>query len=188
MGRSPLIQHNAQLSNPANEFAKKIKKISAKRNKTEADHDRMAELEFKGGLYVDENNRVILPASGLEAVIRDGAKKSKEGKVVQSGVFVEEDAFLVYDGPQDGNDLWEDKKFVSQMSVRVGQARIIRTRPIFKKWSCDVEVVFNDSVVTEDQLVGWLQTAGEQCGAFDYRPKHGRFTVEVIEAAKAEAA
>ncbi len=57
---SPLVMHNGELANPFNEFTQKIKKISSKRGKTEADMKEMARLEFHGGLYTT-NGFVIIP-------------------------------------------------------------------------------------------------------------------------------
>jgi hypothetical protein len=180
-GASPLICHNAQLSNPLNYYAKEIKKISGKRKKTDADLERMAELEFKGGLYCDENERPILPAEGIEAIVVAGAKKSKEGPTAKAGVICSKHFLLTYDGPEKADDLWADKDFVLQASVRVNNSRIIRTRPIFRDWKCDVELEYNTEMCNEEQVIGWLKTTGEQCGSFDWRPKYGRFIVEKIE-------
>lgn len=178
-GISPIIFHNGQLANPRNPFTKAMKEINAKKNKkTEADIDRLSELEFKGGLYVNEKKEPIMPAEGIEAVVRAGAKCSKEGKVVQAGVFCLESAVLEYEGPKDPDGLWNDERFVSVAKAKVGQSSIMRTRPIFHEWAVDIELHFNPEVCNEEQIYKWLRVAGEQCGAFDWRPRYGRFTVE----------
>jgi hypothetical protein len=181
-GVAPLIYHNGQLANPRNYFAKAIKEISSKKKKTEADLDKMAELEFKGSLYCNEEGRVIMPSDGIEAIVRSGARKSKEGKVSESGVFCTGDSLLEYDGPQDADKLWGDDRFVSVAGAKINQSRVMRTRPKFTKWSVVVEIAYNPEVCNEEQIFNWLKVAGEQCGAFDWRPKHGRFTVERVKA------
>lgn len=187
-GVSPIIFHNGQLANPRNKFAKAIKEISGKRKKTDADLDQMAYLEFCGSFYVGENKEPIMPAEGIEAVVRAGAKKTKEGKVAQAGVFCPADVPVDYDGPKDIDELWEIEKFVNIAGVKVGQARIMRTRPIFDKWSVDIELHFNPEICNEEQIYTWLRVAGEQCGAFDWRPRHGRFMVERLDIEEKEAA
>ena len=178
-GVSPLILHNGQLADPLNKFSKKIKEISGKRKKVDADHARMAELEFKGGLYVDENSHVILPPEGIEATIVAGAKKSKEGQVAKAEVYCKKPAILLYEGPQDPEELWKDENFRLTVGVKVNGSRIMRTRPIFKKWAAIVELAFNG--VNAETVINWLKTAGAICGSFDWRPRYGRFQVEEVE-------
>ena len=181
-GVAPVIFHNGQLADPRNKFARAIKEVSSKRKKTDADLDRMAELEFKGSLYTNEKGVPIMPPEGIEAIVRSGAKKSKEGKTAQSGVFCEKAAVLEYDGPKNADGLWADPdNFVLAANAKVGTARIVRTRPIFHKWSCVVELLYNPEVCNPAAIVSWLKTAGEQCGAFDWRPRYGRFTVEEVK-------
>jgi hypothetical protein len=171
-----------------NPFAKAIKEISGKRKKTDADYEKMAELEFKGGLYVNEDRVPILPSDGLEATIRSGARKSKEGKLVESGIYCPEDSFILYDGPSDPDELWKDPSFRYSVLVKVGTARVMRCRPIFRRWAAEVTFCYNTEIVNEAQVTRWFEVAGSQCGTFERRPKYGRFTVEFLGEVKAEAA
>jgi len=180
-GDAPVIFHNGQLANPLNKFAKEIKKISSKRKKTDADYEQMAEYEFKGGLYVDDDLRPIVPMEGVEAILVAGAKKKKEGQIAKAGAYCPKPGTLNYEGPKTADKLWENKKFRLVAPVKVKQATVMRTRPIFNEWSADIEIKYNDSMVNEDQVTEWLKIAGEQCGAFDWRPKYGRFVVKKIE-------
>ncbi len=178
IGVSPLIFHNGQLANPLNNFSKEIKKISGKRNKTEADYEYMAKLEFLGGLYLNEKKEPIVPSEGIEAMIVAGAKKSKEGQVAKAAIYVPEHATLNYKGPKKAEKLWEDENFILMVGVKVQKNRIMRTRPIFKNWSFNTSVNYNIEMCNEDQIFNWLSVAGTQCGSFDWRPKYGRFEVE----------
>ena len=185
-GVRPILFHNQRLANPLNPFAKALKKISGKKAKTDADHMEMAKIEFHGGLYTDDEGHPIMPFDGIEAIVRDGAKKTKEGKVVQSGVFCTKDARLEYDGPKTPDELWEEggeeiTPYAYQTMVKVGQSKICRTRPQFKDWSATIELSYNPDVCDDEQITKWLEVAGEQCGAYDYRPRFGRFTVEKVE-------
>ncbi len=145
--------------------------------KTEADHERMAELEFKGSLYVNEEQCPILPPEGIKACIVSGAKKTKEGQLAKAGVWVSEYALLEYDGPKTADKLWEDERFRLRSKVTVQQKAVMRTRPIFRKWAVTVEVSYNPTMCNVEQVFKWLKTCGEY-GSFDWRPDYGHFTVE----------
>lgn len=179
-GVSPLMFHNGQLADSLNPHTKQLAAITSKRKKTEADHERMSEIEWRGGLYVDEKNRVILPAELIEATIRDGAKKTRKGKDATSAVFVEEDALLKHSGPKNIDKLFADKNFVDRRRVKIKTACIMRTRPIFNEWEAVVVVQYNDEVVNQGDLVQWIKSAGRDKGVGDYRPRYGRFDVEVL--------
>lgn len=173
---APLISHNSQLANPLNKFAKKLKEISSKRKKVDADIEAMAKIEFLGGLYMGVGGPVI-PGVMIEAAVRGGAKKTREGKDVQAAVYTTQDFPMVYDGPKDAEGLWADERFVNQSIVTVQRAKINRTRPIFPEWSAEVALHYEDSVVTLKKLADWLTIAGLQCGLGDWRPRYGRFSV-----------
>lgn len=158
-------------------YAKQMKAVSSKRKKTDADFEQLAKLEFLGSLYVNKEGRPVFPMEGVEAILVAGAKKSKEGTAAKAGVFCTSNALLDYKGPKTAEALWEDESFRLQVPVKVGTSRVVRTRPIFHEWSCTIELNYNSSICNEEQIFGWLKVAGEQCGAFDWRPKYGRFTV-----------
>lgn len=176
----PLIQHNGDLANPLNPIVKEMKLISKKKNKTEADLEELAKLEFIGGLYYSTDNLgVILPAEVLEATINGGARKFKEGMDAKAGMVIMEHAKMIFDG----NDLtplklWENERFRFQKMVTVARARILRTRPWFQDWSADIEVTYENTVCDEAQIYKWLVKAGEIVGACEWRPRYGRFSVE----------
>lgn len=175
---APLIQHNGELADPLNPIVKEIKKLSGKRSKTEADLEALAKLEFLGGLYVDKDLGIVVPADCLEATVINGAKKSRHGMVAKTGMFVEKHSKLIYEGPQNPEDLWQDKDFVFRKLVVVQRARIARTRPIFNSWELEATINYEDSIVDENQLSQWIKTAGMQVGLCDWRPRYGRFSVE----------
>ncbi|MFC1531145.1 hypothetical protein ACFL5T_02760 [Gemmatimonadota bacterium] len=179
-GTAPLVMHNGQLADPLNEHTKALKQVTSKRKKTDADHEKMAHLEFLGSLYVNGDGEPIIPDRMLEAVIIEGAKKSKNGPQAKAGVFVMKHAVLDYDGPHDAEGLWEKPEFRLTAGVRVQRARVMRTRPKFDEWAADVEITYNDDVANDTDIVEWLEKAGEVVGLGDWRPRYGRFTVEAM--------
>jgi hypothetical protein len=173
--------HNGQTADPLNEFSKAMKEISSKRKKVDADHEKLAELEWRAALYVDDQKRPVIPARVLEAAFVAGAKKSKLGKSASAAVYVDSDAVLEYDGPKDVDAMWEDKRFRLVVPVRVQMARIVRTRPKIDKWSAEVSVSYMTDVLNKSQVETMVRDAGIHVGIGDWRPKYGRFTVEVLE-------
>jgi hypothetical protein len=129
------------------------------------------------GLYLDENGPVV-PAFMIDAVMINGAKKSKEGPTAKSGCFCPEHAKLVYDGPRTANELWADECFRFSRRVRIGQASVQRMRPIFEKWSAEIVLQYEDTLVNLSRIDTWMAVAGTQVGLGDWRPQYGRFTVE----------
>ena len=174
---APLLMHNGQLANPLSKWSKAMKQISSKRLKTDADVEELAHLEFQGSIYMSENGPVI-PAEMIEAMLRDAAKKTKEGKLAQAGMFCTEHAELQYDGPRDTESLWKDERFRHSAVVRVQSNRVVRTRPIFREWSAVAVVQYEDEVINISRLDEWFRIGGQQVGVGDWRPRHGRFEAQ----------
>lgn len=174
---APLIMHNGQMANPLNRFAQELKKVSGKRAKTDADHIRMAEIEFMAGLYMGEDGPII-PNFVFDSMLVNAAKKSKEGPTAKSSVFCTNHSRLEYDGPRTAEELWLEERFRHVALVRVGMARIARTRPVFNVWSTIAEFNVETTVVNPGRIDEWMVVAGTQIGLCDWRPQHGRFTVE----------
>lgn len=178
-GTAPLIMHNGQLADPANEWTRAVKEISGKRKKTTADYDEMARLEWMGSLYL-EDSQPCIPGYVFEAALigRGGAaRKQKMGKQAAAGLYVTKNFPLVYEGPHETHELWLDERFRLVVPVKIGQARIMRTRPLFAEWSAEIEVEFDSQLVNAEDVHLWVQTAGYEVGLMDWRPKYGRFSV-----------
>lgn len=183
-GVTPLLMHNGQTVDPLNTYSRKIKEISSKRKKTDQDYEDMSRLEFLAGLYLDENNQPCIPGTIVEAAIigRGGAARmERAGKQAAAAVFVDNDLALEYEGEKDPNKMYDDERLRHVAKVRVQSNSIVRTRPrIPLPWSAEGELVYNENLVNEDAIIRWLEVAGEQVGLMDWRPKFGRFTVEVL--------
>lgn len=178
-GVAPLIVHNGQLANPLNPYSKETKKISGKRNKTDADFEQMARLEFQGGLYWSKDGPV-LPPDMFDSMVLAAAKKFKEGPLAKAGCFCVNTPSIEYDGPRDRDGLWDDDRFRFVKGVRVGTARVMRTRPWFQEWSVTVRFNVEANTINPARLDEWLHTAGQIVGLGDWRPQYGRFTVERV--------
>ena len=175
----PLLMHNGQMADPLNKFAKSMKQISSKRAKTDADYEEMARIEFMAGLYMSADGPVF-PANVIDATLIAAAKKSKEGQSAKSGVFCVNHAPLMYEGPRAADELWKDERFRHVALVRVGMARVARTRPKFEQWSAIVELNYEPAIINPVRIDDWMTIAGSQVGLCDWRPQHGRFTAERV--------
>jgi hypothetical protein len=186
-GVTALIQHNRRLADPLDEMTKAMKVVSAKRKKTDADYEELARLEFIGGLYIDDKGPYI-PSEWIESMVRDGARKSKQGKDAVSACFATSDRFHIdYKGPKTADKLFEDPTHRDARIVKVGQSRIVRTRPTFPVWGLRFELTVNTEVIEMAHVEQAIQKAGMLVGLGDYRPKYGRFIVTSFEQSKVAA-
>lgn len=94
--------------------------------------------------------------------------------IVKAGVIV--DPILI---PHNNAD-WE----IDKQSVKIGQARVMRSRPRFDEWDLDFKIMITDDRLEPMVLKEILEGAGYYVGVGDYRPKFGLFEVtkfDVIE-------
>lgn len=177
-GRSMLMR-NAQLADPLNAWSKALKAETSKRKKSDTDHEKIAEIEFQGGLYFDEKAGPYIPGSMLDACISAGARKNKLGKVFESCVRASDDLYaLSYKGPRTRAGLWSDPSYRDRRSCGMNAARVIRTRPKFDDWSVSLELTVFPCELNPTDLEEALRNAGAFCGIGDFRPRFGLFTVE----------
>jgi hypothetical protein len=182
-GVAPLLMHNGQLADPMNKFAKAMKKVSSKKKKTDEDYEELARHEFMGGLYVNEQGHPCIPGEVLEATIASGAKHTKKGKVAKSAIIVDGNFPVIYEGPKTPEKLFEDDNFRHVCGVKVGQARVMRTRPKFNAWGVKFVVHYLPDVVDEREIATFVEDAGRVSGLCDGRPRFGRFNVVKTSAA-----
>lgn len=184
-GVRPLLMHNGALANPLNHFSKAIKAVSSKRNKTDADHEEMARLEFLGGLWLDKGEPCI-PSEAIESCFTSAARKNRQGKQAQAGVIVPEHACLQYEGPRSPEEMWKTGDWESQggmafvSMVRVQRNKIARTRCRFDEWSAEFDLQYRDDLMNESEVISTMSRAGEQCGLGDWVPKFGLFMAERV--------
>lgn len=179
IGVAPLHQHNGQLADPLSAWSRELKKISGKRNKTDADHEEMARLEWYGGLYTHDG-RICIPGRCVDATLINAAKKNKKGMQAKAGLICEENFLLDYDGPEDINKLWEDHRFRARILMRVKQAGVMRTMGHFFPWSTTIIVNFNDESLNERDIDAFVTIGGEQIGVLEGRPRFGRYTAKKL--------
>jgi hypothetical protein len=184
-GVTSLMMHNGQLADPLNPFVREISKFTSKRNKTEEDHETIARLEHRAGLYFDPDVGPFIPGECFFATLLKAGKKYKKGPKVSGGVLVLTAVNpIAYNGPRTTEGLWEDKQFVSREGVKVQTSRVMRTRPIFREWSTSFDVLIDETVWDLDEFLEVVTTAGTLVGLLEKRPRLGRFSYRVFRGGK----
>ena len=176
----PLIMHNGLLADREYEWTRALAAVTKKTKKTDEDHEEVARLEWRGGLYFDDNLGPFLPGDNVRRSLLDAARLSKEGKRIERGVLrLTRVNPIQYDGPRTIDEMWADSRFRHRATVRVGTSKVIRTRPKFHGWSAEVTVSFDSAVIDRSDLVRIAKAAGDFIGLCDGRPFYGgRFKAE----------
>lgn len=181
-GSTALLMHNSRLSDPLDPVTKQLKAISSKTRKTEDDQAAMARIEFEGGMYFDSAAGPYIPGVNVHRCLVEGARLNKLGRHVERGVIaLDEVCPLGYKGPRTIEELWEDKNFVSRLSVGVTTSRVMRTRPQFRQWVLEADFHVDTGQIDLNTFTEIAEKAGTMIGIGDYRPRFGRFEVSVSE-------
>lgn len=182
-GTSALLMHNERLSDPDDKYTKAIKEITEKKkDQTEKDRQNVADLEWRGGLYFDEQTQqVIMPAANIVRCFRQAAAMTRDGTKI-AGAFIPSAMSypLMFEGPQDYESLRDSPVFRDRRQVKVQRGRISRTRPIFSKWAVKASFHLIDTVMNLSKLQAIGDTAGIAIGLCDARILgYGRFTCKI---------
>lgn len=180
ISEAPLIMHNGQTRDPLNHMSKALKKVSSKRNKTDADYEEMARIEFYASLYL-LNGEPCMPGENWERLLLDAGRKLKLGKQVQAGIYCPGAFPIEYNGPKTADELWADDRFRFTKAVRVKSAAVMRTRVRFDVWSMTVTVKYDPEILDLTQLTQIMHIGGDVIGCGEWRPKFGRFRVEPLD-------
>jgi hypothetical protein len=181
-GASPLILHSEKGANPLNPDVKELKSITSKRKKADEDMAMISFLEWKLAMYFEEKHGPGVPGLNIEAVMRDAAKLSKQGKDITRGLrCLDNFVPLEYSGPRDIQKMWDSGRFTDIRSVVVQRARLMRCRPIFTDWKLVFTIQFNPEVLDQQKVINCMVLAGSQIGLCDFRPRFGQFTVELVD-------
>lgn len=182
-GITPLVMHNVRLSDPLDDYAKEISKLSSKKKKTEEDHLAIGRLEFAGGLYVNAGE-IVMPCPNIKRCLNRAAVIRRLGKDVERALHpLAQEVPLIYGGPRSPEDLWNDVSYRFRTTVRVGASRVQRTRPRFPKWKVISDWELLTDIIDLDDLVGIGNDAGIIEGLGDHRSQgSGRFDAKITVA------
>lgn len=178
-GISPLLQHNGQLADPLNTWARALKEVTGKRMKTDADYEEAARLEWFGSLYT-ENGKIVIPGRCMDATLINSAKKSKKGTQAKSALMCEANFIVEHDGPENLDDLWLDARFHQRVLMKVKGNGVMRTQPKFFPWAATIEVSFDTNQLNPKDIGGFVELGGVQIGICEGRPRYGRYKTQKL--------
>jgi hypothetical protein len=176
VGTRPLLIHSGRLADPLDPITQDLARVTAKRPRTTADLEEISRREWHGSLWLD-HERPCIPPEALEASFTEAARTRRRGRQARAGFLVTEPALLEYPGPQTVEQLWQDDRFRLRHAVRIGQARMMRTRPRFSRWTAEFNATFLTSLLSRTEILEFFAIAGFSIGIGDWRPKYGRFEV-----------
>lgn len=180
-GASPLLMHDDKTANPLNEYSKKLKALTSKRKKTDDDLLEIARIEWEASLYYTKQKGYFIKGDCFAASFLEAAKSKKLGTAFKQAVSIPDDPMLVFPHMKLTPDKLFDKlQYVDMRTVKVMRNKVMRCRPIFNDWSCEVTVFFDETRLDELEIEQIVAHAAQYIGVCDYRPKYGRFTAERI--------
>src|SRR3954452_6575932 len=180
VGTKRLIMHCGRLADPLHPISKDLARLTGKRAKTEADHEEIGRVEWNGGLWLD-GGKPAVPAEALMATFVEAARLRRRTMQAEAGLVVYHNAALIYDGPDDMDQLWEDERFRFRAGVVVHGNRTMRTRPVFNDWALEFTAHYLPTLLDRDQIHEIYANAGFTRGLGDWRPQNGTLEVEMID-------
>ncbi|GAB1716950.1 MAG: hypothetical protein NTAFB05_19920 [Nitrobacter sp.] len=177
-GERPLLMHSSRLADPLDPVKIDLDRLTKKRDKTLADHEQIAKVEWHGGLWLLDG-RPCVPSEAIESAFVAAARTRRKGKQAKAGFACVESPLLQYDGPRDLTSLWDDKAFRLRFAVNVNDAKVMRTRPRFPAWHVVADIEFLPGLLNPNEVVEIFEIAGMREGLGDWRPKFGRFSVKL---------
>lgn len=183
VGTTPMIMHSSQTADPTNRYAKELKKVSAKRSKTDEDYEAMAQIEYVASQYrdtdaFDNGTGLYLPTENITACLINAGKKIKHGrgsmKAAVTGIIMSDPYGYALETPWSTYaEMEQDERSWFKKIVNVQSNKVVRTRVLIPEWkfvaSCELETSICDMEML-DELLG---VAGRLIGLGDWRPSSG---------------
>ena len=163
IGDTPLIVHRWSEKAKKQMLDKQMKKASAGKEAKDPERD------FRESLYVLEDGTYGFPIIGFKAAAVTACTSiGSMTKVAARQAFHVDGEFAVIEG---------DEPQMREDMVRVGMGTAdIRYRGEFKNWWTTISVKFNANVMSAEQILNLMQTAGFAVGVGEWRPeKDGQF-------------
>lgn len=174
VGTSPMIQHKFS-EKAKREMLEKQQKKAAKKKEA-----RDPEKEYQASLYKNSKGKVAFPALAVKQAIVSAAR-NVDGlpmTILRGAVFIkgDEDGLIEVIYPKGDLIMREDV-------VRIGMGSAdLRYRGEIRNWSMKLPIEFNADVLSTEQILNLLQTAGFACGLGEWRPERngesGTFTIK----------
>ena len=171
--RNSLAVHKFDVEAEADVQAK-VKKTARKDDTPKKQAERGAYRLDDGGLCQPAEHiyQALCKAAAQFRVPGQGKKTYKDA--IKGNVLIDPE-FIPH-----GTDTYK----IDSRPVRIGRARVVRSRPHLPNWSLTFAVQLIDAdAVPGEVLNSILVAAGQSVGIGDYRPRFGRFSVTKFKAA-----
>lgn len=188
MGLTPLLLHNGRTANPLDAYAKKMKALTSKRNKTEEDIEELLMVQWESSLYWHDEIGLYMPSENLYTAFHKGAKKFKLGSKCSAITFPEPLGYpIITANHKNYVALKADplNKFVK--TVVVQKSKTISCRGIFNVWSMKFELEFETTVFDANEIKTILANMGQRVGLGVWTPSspkpgtHGKFLIKSLK-------
>ena len=183
-GTTALMLHNERLSDSSDPITRQIKEITDKgTDQTDADKDMISKLEWRGGVYADEDGELVMPSANIIRCLREAAAFIRSGRKIARGLIpLAISTPLQIDGSRKIDDLINIEKYYDRRQVKVGKGRIKRTRPIFHKWGLAAPFELLEDQLSFQGLLNIAEAGGRAVGLCDGRILgYGRFDAKITK-------
>ncbi len=185
-GVTPILMNNPQGVNPLNPLVMEKKALTSlpkKERSTEENLLKLSDLEWKIGVYWDDGIGLYVPSECIIGTLVDGAKMNKNGQNILKACQVCESIIPLDIGEEQNYEkMIQDLRFRDVRSVRIGKARVIKTRPRFNTWRCEFDMLYDEAIVDVRVIAMAFENAGKYSGIFDNRKNgYGRYTTSITE-------
>jgi len=176
IGDTPLIVHRWSEKAKKQMLDKQTKKATAGREAKDPERD------FRDSLYVLPDGRYGFPIIGFKAAAVTACTSiGSMTKVAARQAFHVDGEYAVIEG---------DEPTMREDMVRVGMGTAdIRYRGEFRNWWTTIDIKYNANVLSAEQILNLMQTAGFAVGVGEWRPErdgqYGRFHVATAAEMKA---
>jgi hypothetical protein len=197
------IMDNGDRADPRDPIAMERVRLTGTRAKdrTSQQIDTLEDLDYIGGINSTEPGTVTieddqiqiegfgnlcLTTAAVESMLLNAATMFRLGTKAKTAFLLEGPYCLLLDGkPAKVTDIFEDRlKYRIRRRVHTGTGTkrnwIVINRPLFREWSAVIDINYFPKSLDRHQVERILEGAGIYQGIGSYRPKYGRFDVEIL--------
>ena len=186
---------NPQTVQISNRYATESRRLGSllKAARKKQDENKLVELEraqirndWEASAYWDDaEKKFFLPDTVILACIRAGAAAAKKGKDIERAVIVSEtQAYVETVGHRTLETAFQDEQFRLECPCKIPPktgALIWKCRCMMPTgWNISFSLEYDEDIVAQKSLEQALEMAGRLSGIGGWRPKFGRFTVEIL--------
>lgn len=188
VGDHPLLMSNPQTVDRFNPFAKEMARINAKKTRrTDEDYRMLADIEVRAKIHWDDALGVFVPTTWVTAALcKNGfaLKKISKEKIRGSVFPTATKVALKYQNDnlvKTLDDVVGNPFFRHSMNLKQGQVRVMKSMPIFHKWSFVTDLEFENTQMDSTDLTAIIEYSAKYGGFGDFRPTFGRATAKVSQ-------